>query len=206
MIAAEAGNLKALNYFLKLNFFSMTYSVNSMSAIDYAYKNRNFEIVLKLLKLNSPFPKDFDPKIASQELRIFADLMNQMHDEILSENNEKVLEIIQKNSNLRYFYNTKNISALSVATREAKFEVYELLIVKNLLYGSKENYQELIAELTQESCEELRLINFKNSRNFTDRHVMKLVANSTIGDRENLSDEGEHQKFKTLLYFKNFKF
>lgn len=192
MIAAESGNLTALNYFLKSNSFSVSYAVDGMRPIDFAYKNQHFEIVLKLLNFNSPFPSDFNANLMSDELKYFVNLMNLMHESILSENKEKVLEIIENNSNLRYFYNSQNESALGVATKKSLCDIYEVLVVKNLFYGSTEDYIQIILNLSKENGEKLREINFKNSRNFSDKHVMKLVANSTVGGLKS-SDTTEKQ-------------
>lgn len=100
MIAAEDGNFTAVNYFIKANIL-VTSSVNDQMTIDFAYKNKHYEIVYSLLRANSPFPKNFNVKIVNDELKLFVDLMEKMHANILHQNKTNVTKIILENPELR---------------------------------------------------------------------------------------------------------
>lgn len=100
MIAAEEGNLTAVNYFINSNI-SVTWMIKGELAVDFAYKNKNFDIVFALLKANSPFPKDFDANLVSDDLKEFVDLMMNLHECILKGDKEAVRKIIDKNTELR---------------------------------------------------------------------------------------------------------
>lgn len=106
MIAAEAGNLVAVKYFIKCGL-PVLYRINENYAIDYAYKGRYENIMLELLEANSVFPKNFEPNCDSPDLINFIELMKAMHQSVRRNDKITVSKIINQNSHLKYFFNKK---------------------------------------------------------------------------------------------------
>lgn len=179
MIASEAGNLQAVKYFIKCGL-PILYRVNELYAIDFAYKNLHFDVMLELLEVNSRFPTDFDPAQASEELKKFINLMNLMHEAVESNDSLKVSQIIQENSHLNYFFNTQNETAIGNALKLVSCDVYEVLMLNHLNYNSANDYILIIESLSDENREKIRQINFKHTRKFGERHIIALMGFSTI--------------------------
>lgn len=179
MIAAECGNISAVKYFIKYNL-SVHYTVSNDHAIDFAYRKGHFEIVMTLLQANSLFPREFDPNNTSDDIKIFLDLMNDMHDAIKKNDGEKVLTFLQENPHLRYFFNSENETAIGFALKLVSCDAYEVLMLKNLNYQSAEDYINILNSLSLDDREKIRQLNFKHTRRFGEKHIIALMGNSTV--------------------------
>ncbi|KAL7013248.1 hypothetical protein ACKWTF_015296 [Chironomus riparius] len=73
MIAAEHGDSNAVNLCLKSGF-NVNEKVHETTAVDLAWNNQHFHIVLDLLKANSCFPKNFEIKLATKEIKEFMEI------------------------------------------------------------------------------------------------------------------------------------
>lgn len=202
MIAAEEGNLTAVNYFIKSNL-PVTFRIGEEYAIDLAYKNKHFEVVLALLEANSPFPKDFNVNSASDGVKEFVNLMKDMHEAINKDDKEKVQQIVEENPNLRYFFNLESETAIGAALRQVACESYEVLMLKNLSYKSAEDYKSILESLSLEDREKIRQINFKHTRGFGAKHIIALMGKSTVVKIKNGKSQSEllnyvHRAFDVL--------
>lgn len=78
---------------------------------------------------------------------------------------------------------------MAFATQQVSTEIFEILMLNNLLYGPNENYNDIVSSLCYDDREKLRQIHFKNAGNFTEKHIMVLMGNSTIRYGENKKPE-----------------
>jgi hypothetical protein len=69
---------------------------------------------------------------------------------------------------------------MALATQEVAVEIFEILMLNNLLYGPNENYNSIVSSLSIDDGEKLRQVNFKNAKSFTEKHIMMLMGNSKI--------------------------
>lgn len=141
MIAAEKGDLNAVNYFLKHNA-DESFEINKKIAIDLVdLESPDYnQIVLSLLKENSRFPRNFDTSILTDDLKSFVQDMENFHSFIKEGNKEEVRKIIDRNPKLRFFFKPKNnISAYKTAEKYKQIEIIKLFNEKSLLRASFEN-------------------------------------------------------------------
>jgi hypothetical protein len=134
MIAAEQGDLNAVNYFIKKRL-DESYEVDKKIAIDLVERSSPHysEIVLSLLKANSRYPLNFNEndEHLSTDLKNFIKDMHKMHDHIKNGNNEGVIQLIREyqNPKLRYFFalRNKSINSISAYKTAEKYRQHEIL-------------------------------------------------------------------------------
>jgi len=68
-----------------------------------------------LLQINLTYPNSFDANKYTGRLKEFCEVTEEVHRLIISNNKEKLEEILNKYKNLRHFYNFSNESALRAA-------------------------------------------------------------------------------------------
>lgn len=151
MYAAECSCLPAIKFFIKSGF-DVTYQIKSQHPVDFVNKKNNekySEVVLELLKANSPFPKDFNVDGVSQELKDFTNLMAVMHKAIKDKNIKKIKEIVEKHKQLNNFYlhifglPSKNISAYRAAEALNFRDVLRVFYEKNVFPAPFEDFYDL---------------------------------------------------------------
>lgn len=150
MYAAECSCLPAIKFFIKSGF-DVTYQIKSQHPVDFVKKNNEkySEVVLELLKANSPFPKDFNVDGVSQELKDFTNLMAVMHQAIKDKNIQKIKEIVEKHKQLNNFYlhvfglSSKNISAYRAAEALNFRDVLRVFYEKNVFPAPFEDFYDL---------------------------------------------------------------
>ncbi|KAG5667962.1 hypothetical protein PVAND_015921 [Polypedilum vanderplanki] len=161
--------------------------------INYPWENENFEIVLELLKANSLYPKKFDESKATDEINDFLEISEDLHKAIKRNKIKSINEILDENPNLRYFFNSKNISAAKFALQCKNSAAYKILYDHNVTFGPNENisgnYEPQFKEL-------IRNINSDLSNSLPERHILLLLSQSVIaksdinyGQRLNLIKE-----------------
>lgn len=151
MCAAECACLPAIKFFIKSGF-DVTYQVKRQHAVDFV-KRKNLEtyseIVLELLKANSPFPRDFNEEGVTDALKSFVSLMADMHRAIKDKNMKKIIEIIDSQQQLTNFYlhinglRSKNISAYRAAEALNFRDVLKVFCQKNVFPAPFENFYDL---------------------------------------------------------------
>lgn len=151
MYAAERSCLPAIKFFIKSGF-DVTYQIERQHPVDFVNKKNNekySEVVLELLKANSPFPKDFNVDGVSQELKDFTNLMAVMHQAIKDKNIQKIKEIVEKHKQLNNFYlhvfglSSKNISAYRAAEALNFRDVLRVFYEKNVFPAPFEDFYDL---------------------------------------------------------------
>lgn len=134
MFAAKSQNLPAIKYFINAGF-DVTYKVGDLYAIDFLQSDSNnySEMVVELLKANSPFPKKFYDQNISADLKEFVTINQEMHQAIKDKNFNKIHAIIKDHPSQRHFYipnpnvKYKNTSAYECARKINFFKVLSIL-------------------------------------------------------------------------------
>ncbi|KAG5666759.1 hypothetical protein PVAND_014769 [Polypedilum vanderplanki] len=203
--ACQTGNSKIAQILIKINF-----DVNSMNdqrhcPIDIAYGNQHFETVLMLLKVNSMFPFNFNVENCSNEIKEFAEMSEKFHQHILNNEIEEIKQMLIEHPNLRYFYSSKNLSALLMATGHKMFDVYELLLTQNIYFSIYEDIDDATNHFTDEEKNTLREINFKHKKNIPEeKHLTVLMTKISFGyDNLDIQDKLNlvSKAFRTLNNF-----
>jgi hypothetical protein len=152
-------------------------SYELVNLIDYAWGNRDHDIVLELLKANSNYPKDFKASKTTDEVMEFVKISIDMHEAIRQNDQERVAEILDKNEDLRYFFDSHNLSAANLALKNRNTAIYRLLVEHNVTFGPNENisndhsydFNDSICDLNSELAEHL-----------PEHHIMILLSRSVI--------------------------
>lgn len=195
MIAVELNNLEAVKYLLSKDLDVNTL-VNGTNAVNLAYEKNFEEIILQLLSFNSMFPLNFNPsKVTNLRLKKFAEVTEQLHRFIVDADHDKIEELLESHSEIRFFYNYDNESAITTALSNKKLAVYEFLSIKNLQFGPFENTDEILDEMTANEKRNLRKIHLRNTKELSEKHVISLMSNSFVG-HDNLD---EQKKFKYVM-------
>jgi hypothetical protein len=184
MISSEAGNFAAVKYFIKCGM-PIRYRVNGECAIDFACRRGHEDIMLELLQADSCFPLNYDSNQATGDLKKFIERMEEMHKRIEKDDKVKISQIIEENSHLRYFFDTKNETAKEHALKIVGYNAYEVLTINHLNYSSAESCVRIIESLSLEDREKIRQINFKHTQKFCEKHIIALMSFSTVVKSKN---------------------
>jgi len=199
MIAAERGDSNVVNFCLKSGF-NVNEMLNERKAVDLAWNNQHFEIVLDLLKANSQFPVDFEVRLATAVVKKFTDMIMELQGSILDENFDNINKIMSQHPNLRHFYSTKNISAPAFALMNGKYDIYEFLIANNIYIGPNEKMDEILKQVKNKGSENVEQIHQKYLKNFKENHLMILTVNSFVGHDVPNADEKLSHVRKAFKY------
>ncbi|KAG5684330.1 hypothetical protein PVAND_013565 [Polypedilum vanderplanki] len=180
MIAASEGNEIVINYLIRLGF-DVNINVNDETPASLAWKNKHFNALLILLKANSLYPENFHLYNTSNELREFVKLSEKVHNLIVKDQAEELMEILSRNSNLRHFYNVSNVSAPAFAAMKGKIEMYDILLSQNVFISPKEDVNTIFNKVKSEHREDIRKIHLRHTKDFTQKHIMILLTNSFVG-------------------------
>jgi len=153
-----------------------------------AFKQKEFGILCRLLKLSDfPFPNDFqDNSITNDELRKIVMERKDFHDTISTKDNDKLSSFIEKNANLKKFYNIKNQSALSTAIESKNFKGFAQLKSFGFALEDDENMNSL-SEKERRQLEKTKwrqtIKNVDVANTDVKKSAMMLAARSLIHNR-----------------------
>ncbi|XP_070502944.1 uncharacterized protein [Chironomus tepperi] len=197
MLAADHGDINAVNYLFRQGF-DLNILVANKTAIDLAWENEHFDIVLLLLNANSVYPSKFNDKKATKELKEFASQAQQLHNSIKNENIDEIKDILSQSPNLRHFYTSDNTSAAAEAANCDDLEIYDLLMSNNVFIGPKEDVNKIFKNFNSAHREDMRGINLKYVKNWTEKHLMILIVNSFVG--HDIPDVDEKLEYVTKAF------
>jgi len=120
--------------------FDVNYLTLGELAVDFAWKNGHYKIVLMLLMRNSRFPENFNFMEAPQEIMNFAEFVKNLHTSIIVNDYQNVVNQLNENVNLQYYYGIDNISALARAMMNNNERIANLLISRNSTVGPNQRY------------------------------------------------------------------
>ncbi|CAG9811740.1 unnamed protein product [Chironomus riparius] len=187
LIAAEQGNPLVIKNLLNFNITTNS-PIEGINAQRLAYHHRHYSVLANLLEHNLPYPFLFDVNHSSTEIKNFMAKSTELHKMIIDKNEEKIIEILTQNSNIRHFFNTKNESAATIAVKSRSIDIYKILLTHNVWFGMNEDTEGIIGELNENLQEELKIIHKEFSKDVPEKHINVLIENSTVGPDET-SDE-----------------
>jgi len=207
MLASENGDANSVKLLLTY-CFDVDTLIYEKSAIDLAWENHHYDVVLLLLEANSMYPKNFNNNNATDAIKMLGCDTHIIHNYIITckvENEEKnflekIGNILVKYPNLRHFYSTKHVSAPALALLKKKILIYEFLVTRNVYIGPKEDFNKILKELNGNFCENVRGIHLKIIKPLTSKYLMILIANSFIG-HDNQNDDKKLRNVREAFEF-----
>jgi hypothetical protein len=179
-LAAEVGKSSIVKFLLK--HFDVNAEVSQKIAADLAYEAQSYDTLLILLQANSRFPRNLiNIGNLPVELRKFIVISRSMHEAISSGHEDEILDLLSENRNLKHFFDLNNNSAIAVSLRIEAFNIYKLLVIKNISLGQHESIDEVFQHLTESQRKQLSEINVENGQNLAPPHILKLLGNSIVG-------------------------
>jgi len=124
---------------LKLEFDVNDTNIDDERPIDFTWKLNFYEIALKLLHGNSPFPQDYQAN-KNPEIQQFLDMCEGLHKNVKEGDLESLSLNYASYKHLRYVYNRKNVSLLANAIEQQQTKIISFLIDKDMNTGSHESY------------------------------------------------------------------
>ncbi|XP_070491683.1 uncharacterized protein [Chironomus tepperi] len=179
-IASEQGYANVVNSLLDFGISSEIPGVD-VNPQSLAWNNRHFDVLLVLLHANMTYPASFNTIECSEELKEFVEVANDLHKYIIEQDEEEIKKIIQQYPNLRYFYNTNNESAPKIALMHNLIDIYVILITNKIFFGTHEDTEEIMNQLTYDDRRKIREIHFKELQDLPEKHINILVAHSFVG-------------------------
>ncbi|KAL7015350.1 hypothetical protein ACKWTF_016410 [Chironomus riparius] len=177
LIAAELGDIFNVNLFLDGGFNTESYDTNAQTL---AYENQHFSILFSLLKSNLVYPQKINIQECPADIKSFYEISFCLHEAIKLKHSQKILEILNQNTEIRHFYDLSNNSAPAVALKYKRWDMYSLLVSKNIMLGPHEKFSEIKRKMKDSELEEIREIHFKESKFLPDNHMHVLLSNSRL--------------------------
>jgi len=177
LVAAEMGNIFFVDFMLNGGFSTEAHDTNAQTL---AWNGKHFDIVLKLLKSNHTF-HGIDIHECPESIKEFIQVSHDLNESMILRDAAKVLEIVANNKEMKHFYNLDNESALAFALKNKLFDMYKLLISKNVRFGPHEKFSKIKDSMKQSDKEELREIHYEESKFLPDNHMHVLLSNSRLG-------------------------
>jgi hypothetical protein len=196
MIAAANGWSRSVEELLAIGF-DIDSSNGHESAIDLAYENHFFDLVLLLLNNNAKFPRAFDA-MATQHagLIAFSLVTGDFHEHLQEQRVDDLRGLATAHPHLRHFYghdaSTFNQSAAFVAINHGLFTSYDTLIACNVSLAHFEIFSDAIEALNDTQRELLREIHARHAVTLPESHLMVIRGSIFVShdqpeaDREQL--------------------
>jgi hypothetical protein len=161
------------------------------SAANVAYRNKFYDILLKLLSNNSRYPDDFQFGSASIEIQNFVEEMQNFHELIRNSNAVRCTDLIKKYPNLKYFFNTSNKSACMVALESRKLAMYELLVQNSIHIAPHEDLNRHLRDASVKG----QIVKIHNMYAVETDELTKLLSKTFFNfDNTNIADCSKHVK------------
>lgn len=153
MIAVDRNNIDVVKAFLKCDFNLDELSPGNGRAVDIAWANKHFVVLLQLLAADSPFPEKFEiKKTSSTELskeisstklskKIIKEIISdksKFHEALKHDSNasrDQIFEYLNKHPEHKFCYDVSNKTALTTALEAKQIKLFTLLISQGLTSG-----------------------------------------------------------------------
>ncbi|PWY55650.1 hypothetical protein DGG96_11135 [Legionella qingyii] len=187
-IAAGKGRMEAVQFFLQYDI-SLGQDIKlQQEAIDSAWKNQHFDLVLYLLKHNFPFPNNFSLSQAqsSKALNAFAAKRQLLHDQIQQGDLRSIEHCTFAGEQIGYCFNIENTSALDTALSSKQYKIYAYLKTKGFKGRESENLQQRINDLNEHEKTALNKALVRYFNKPSDTSVYYLLSRSRTMQRESI--------------------
>ncbi|CAG9801230.1 unnamed protein product [Chironomus riparius] len=191
LIAAELGDSYIVNFMLNGGFNTEFHGTNAQTL---AWNGQHFDILLKLLESNLTYPYMIKIDECPDDIRKFNKISQDLNDAMIARNSEDVIKILSENKGMTHFYNLENESAPSFALKNKLFDMYALLIARDVRFGPHEKFSDIKDKLTENEREKLKEIHYNESKFPPDNHMHVLLSNSRLGR----GSSDQEKKFKII--------
>nr|XP_033335214.1 uncharacterized protein LOC117225642 isoform X2 [Megalopta genalis] len=139
-IAAESGRKDNVNFFITCGIDINHQNKIKQSAIDLAWGNEHYDIVLALLKADSNFPCDFNlgrlnEHNAQKELKEFVEIRDNLH-KLIEEDRLGDIQDLIATSGSKFYLNRQSQSAVFTAIEKKRFAIYAFLKSNGIMFKS----------------------------------------------------------------------
>ncbi|XP_078037848.1 uncharacterized protein LOC144470502 [Augochlora pura] len=154
----------------------------SNSAVDIAWRNKHYSVVLALLKADSNFPNNFDLTALNgghtrRELKEFVEVRGILHRLIEGNRLEDVKDYTNIIGGSRLYLNLNNQSALFTAIQNKRFKIYAFLRSIQCVFKDKDE-EDCIIKLSTGEKELLRTEMSSTFPQFHQMHIFYLTSKS----------------------------
>lgn len=132
-VAAENCKKDNVNFFITCGVDVNCQSIAGKHAVDLAWVNKHYDVVLQLLEADSELPDGFDllnlceDFHSQKELKEFIEDRDKLHLAIQGGNMREVESYILKSKPSMYYLNSRGISAAFTAIQSKQFQIYAFM-------------------------------------------------------------------------------
>lgn len=200
MIASSAGNSEMVDVLLTCLDGNFQNGL-AVTASDLAWQSEKYEIALKLINNDGPYPKEFDRgKLGDSADLQFIDAMSHLHKFIETDDRDEIEFILQRNQEVKHGYNSSNRCALSAALETGKYELHAFLQTKGFTYGIDHNYLTKLRSIDRNARQVIHQSSQKFQIKDGNVHITTLLAASRVKCD---NDTSCFEKIKTFYHLLN---
>jgi len=183
-LASKDGNVNLVRTLLKYHI-NVEMQNSCINAQALAWQASHYDVVLELAKANFTYPQSMNLDLCSQELFEFIAIAEILHDHVDTNSMDDFIELLNANKNQRYFYNSSNESLMKIAILKDNLEFYKVLVQNGCAFGPHEDTNEIYERILDEKKKsELCEIHVSISKQFSEKHINILMANSFLNHDE----------------------
>lgn len=187
MFATEHGKSSLVQFLIHLQCFNVNEKACDLeTASDIAWKNKYFEVLIKLLKNDSLFPKEFEASAILNNdeptgLKTFLTERISFHEKLKKGEIKTVQKFVKSHCQMKLCFDLENNSALKIALDYFQYEIFAFLQSEGFKFGPNEHKESIISELDDYEKETLRKAQLKYFINPEKPHIEQLVSSSRLG-------------------------
>ncbi|XP_078033107.1 uncharacterized protein LOC144467950 [Augochlora pura] len=186
-IASKSGKNDNVDFFIRCGIDINHRNKLEKSAVDLAWENKHYNIVLTLLKADSDFPDSFDLIVlnkgnAQKELKKFIVKRNSLHEKIEKKQLENNKDYTDACNESKFYLNSESQSAMFTAIKYKRFDNYVILKFAGFMFKNKDE-EECINKLSDGEKDKLKMaMNCKFSP-IDEEHIFHLISKSRANVR-----------------------
>nr|XP_033328163.1 uncharacterized protein LOC117221368 [Megalopta genalis] len=182
-VAAKNGRKDNVDFFIQCGIDINHLNKLKESAVDLAWDNKHYDIVLALLEADSNLPNRFDLTVlnegnAQKELKEFVvERWNSFHKQIKENCLEDIKDITNAVQGRNLYLNSEGQSAMFTALVNKRFKIFAFLKSAGFMFKN-EDEEECINKLTQVEKDMLRIVMISKFPQIDDEHILYLTSKS----------------------------
>ncbi|XP_076384606.1 uncharacterized protein LOC117221755 [Megalopta genalis] len=181
-IAAKSGKKDNVDFFIRCGIDINCHNKLKKSAVDLAWENHQFDIVLALLKADSDFPNHFDLTVLNEgnvqkEFKEFVGKRNSLHEQIKENHLEDIKVYTDTISESKLCLNSESQSAMFTAIEKKRFEIFAFLKSAGFMFKN-EDEKECINKLSQGEKDTLKTEMISKFPQIDQGHILYLTSKS----------------------------
>lgn len=144
-------------------------------------------IMMTLLEKNSRLPSDlvrFDFEHAPELIANFIEKCEISHKYVIDDNIKGLKQELKKRKNLNQFYNRDNISLIQNTLKLKKFDIFDLLVSRNMGFGNFEELKQIYEGLTIQEKMNIKKQNIDYAKEFPEDYKYILNKNPYVRNND----------------------